>query len=556
MEKNNIAFIGVCLVFYLAYSQYLNTKYPDRFKHEEAQTTAELSHEKTSEANSSSGKASDSGSFQPLAESSIQESVSLLDPKELTLENDEVQYIFNQVLGGIEEAVLKKYFEDDKHALMKIVGSPLKIRPFLNHLSLPPKLGVLKAKRIDSRVLEFSELQDGFEIVHRYQIPEKGYGLETEFIFKNLTGAQAPLEAHVHIEKNISFVHESKGILGILPGMPALKPSVVGSFSGSIQREDIESYCKDGAKKQPILATSNNDVELFGFDLHYFLIGFSPELSKASVFARKSSYDATYLSSCDLIFQHGLNFGLINSNETASLKFKTWLGPKVTEDMTAFSSAFKTSMDFGFFNRIGEFLLDILKFVYQWFGNWGVAIILFTTLLKILFYPMTRSAHISMSQFKKLQPEMNKIKEKYKNDPEKQRVETMRFMSSHKVNPMKGCLPPLAQIPVFFAFYRVLSSSIELRHAPFFGWITDLSASDPYYITPVLLGVAMFISMKLTPTTGMDKTQERIMRILPLAFGVMMLSLPAGLVLYMLTNTLVSIAQQQWLNHKYSPKVA
>jgi len=123
-------------------------------------------------------------------------------------------------------------------------------------------------------------------------------------------------------------------------------------------------------------------------------------------------------------------------------------------------------------------------------------------------------------------------------------------MSVNKVNPMKGCLPILPQIPVFFAFYRVLSTSIDLRHASFFGWIQDLSASDPYYITPIILGVAMILQQKLTPTTGMDKAQEKMMMIMPIVFSVMMLTLPAGMVLYMLTNTIVSISQQQWLNRK------
>jgi YidC/Oxa1 family membrane protein insertase len=115
---------------------------------------------------------------------------------------------------------------------------------------------------------------------------------------------------------------------------------------------------------------------------------------------------------------------------------------------------------------------------------------------------------------------------------------------------MKGCLPILPQIPVFFAFYQVLQTSIQLRHAPFYGWIQDLAVMDPYLVTPLLMGVAMFIQQKLTPMTGMDKTQEKILMMMPIIFTVMMLTLPAGMTLYMLTNTVVGIAQQRWLNHK------
>lgn len=188
--------------------------------------------------------------------------------------------------------------------------------------------------------------------------------------------------------------------------------------------------------------------------------------------------------------------------------------------------------------------------VFDLVSNWGVAIILFTILLKLLFYPLTRAAAVSMHKMKKLQPEMTKLREKYQDDPRMQQQELMRFMSQNKVNPMKGCLPILPQIPVFFAFYRVLSTSLDLRHAPFFGWIQDLSASDPYYVTPLLMGLAMFLQQKLTPTAGMEKAQERVMMMLPLIFTLMMLTLPSGMVLYMLTNTVVSILQQQWLNHK------
>ncbi|MEZ4743629.1 MAG: membrane protein insertase YidC [Bdellovibrionota bacterium] len=183
-------------------------------------------------------------------------------------------------------------------------------------------------------------------------------------------------------------------------------------------------------------------------------------------------------------------------------------------------------------------------------GNWGWAIILVTLGLKLIFFPLNQQAAISMNKMKKLQPEMNKIREKHKDDRMAQQQEIMKFMSAHKINPMKGCLPILPQIPVFFAFYRVLSTSIELRQAPFMGWIQDLSVADPYYVTPLLLGVAMFLQQKLTPNPSMDPAQAKMMLMMPVVFTVMMLGLPSGMVLYMLVNTIVSVAQQHWLNRK------
>jgi len=183
-----------------------------------------------------------------------------------------------------------------------------------------------------------------------------------------------------------------------------------------------------------------------------------------------------------------------------------------------------------------------------------MAIIIVTLILKMAFYPLTRAAAISTKRMQKLQPEMNALKERLKDDPARQQRELMAFMSKNKVNPFKGCLPILPQVPVFIAFYNVLSQAIELRHAPFYGWLTDLSSKDPYYITPILLGIGMFLQQKLTPNPGMDKNQEKIMLFMPIIFSLMMLSLPAGMVLYMITNTLVSIAQQQWLNRRLTVK--
>jgi YidC/Oxa1 family membrane protein insertase len=155
-----------------------------------------------------------------------------------------------------------------------------------------------------------------------------------------------------------------------------------------------------------------------------------------------------------------------------------------------------------------------------------------------------------MHKMKKLNPQMAAIKEKFKDDRARQQQELMKFMGANKINPMKGCLPVLPQIPVFFAFYQVLQTSISLRHASFGLWIQDLSAMDPYFVTPLLMGVAMFVQQKLTPTSGMDKTQEKILMLMPIMFTVMMLTLPAGLTLYMLTNTVIGIAQQKWLYHR------
>jgi YidC/Oxa1 family membrane protein insertase len=243
-------------------------------------------------------------------------------------------------------------------------------------------------------------------------------------------------------------------------------------------------------------------------------------------------------------------YGLVKPGETMALKFASFFGPKQIELLAKVDPKLEQTIDFGFFAVIAKPLLLALHGIHGFVGNYGIAIILLTIILKVLFYPLVKASSTSMHKMKKLNPEMQEMREKYKDDPMKQREEMMKFWQKHKINPMKGCFPILPQIPVFFAFYQTLFRSIELRQAPLGGWIQDLSIADPYYVTPILMAAAMFVQQKLTPTTGMDKTQEKIMMLMPVMFAGMMLTLPAGLTLYMLVNSLISIGQQQYLYRK------
>jgi YidC/Oxa1 family membrane protein insertase len=201
------------------------------------------------------------------------------------------------------------------------------------------------------------------------------------------------------------------------------------------------------------------------------------------------------------------------------------------------------AVDFGFFGFLARPLLHVLKFFYGFLHNYGLAIILLTVIIKLIFWPLTQKSYTSMKGMQKLQPQMQKLREKYKNDKQRLNVELMNLYKEHRVNPLGGCLPMLVQIPVFFALYKTLLISIELRHAPFFLWIADLSAKDPYYVTPLLMGASMFVQQKLTPST-MDPMQAKLFLAMPIVFTVLFLNFPAGLVLYWLVNNLLTIGQQ------------
>jgi YidC/Oxa1 family membrane protein insertase len=237
------------------------------------------------------------------------------------------------------------------------------------------------------------------------------------------------------------------------------------------------------------------------------------------------------------------------------------MGPKEIKTLKAANPKLAKAVNFGWFDVIAQPLLVCLKFFHRFLHNYGLAIILLTVLIKILFWPLTHKSYVSMQAMKKLQPKMAKIREKYKDDKEKMNQEIMQMYRTHKVNPMGGCLPMLLQIPVFFALYRVLYSSIAMRHAPFLWWINDLSAPDRLYVgftipylggLPVLtllMGISMFVQQKMTPTSA-DPRQEKMMLMMPVVFTVFFVNFPSGLVLYWLVNNILSIGQQYYINKK------
>ena len=245
--------------------------------------------------------------------------------------------------------------------------------------------------------------------------------------------------------------------------------------------------------------------------------------------------------------------------EGASSKFTLYLGPRDLNELKRIDKNLDRIVDFGWTDIIAKPLLYLLLFFNKYVNNYGVAIILLTILVKLLFWPLTHKSQKSMKEMQKLQPHMAKIREKYKNDKQKMNQELMGLYKTYKVNPMGGCLPLLIQLPVFFALFRVLGSCIELRHAPFMLWITDLSAPDrlfnfpfkiPFMHAPygipvltLLMGASMFIQQKMTPTVG-DPAQAKMMMFLPVIFLFMFINFPSGLVLYWFVSNLLTIAQQ------------
>ena len=248
---------------------------------------------------------------------------------------------------------------------------------------------------------------------------------------------------------------------------------------------------------------------------------------------------------------------LLGPGQEKELSVSYWVGPKVRSELQAVSPQLAKSIDLGFFHIIAKGLLWLLEFFQKYVHNWGLSIILLTVLIKAVFWPLTAKSYASMEKMKKLQPHMTELREKYKDNKEQMNKEVMALYKTYGVNPASGCVPILIQLPVFFGLYQALLTSIELRHAPFIKylpgtdmlWLADLSTKDPLYITPIIMGVTMFLQQRMNPPAA-DPMQQKIMMFLPLIFTVLFLNFPAGLVLYWLVNNVLSIAQQQMMIRK------
>lgn len=233
----------------------------------------------------------------------------------------------------------------------------------------------------------------------------------------------------------------------------------------------------------------------------------------------------------------------------ATLDVPLYAGPQEQDKLAQLAPGLDLSIDYGWLTIIAVPLFWVLSWIHQFVGNWGVAIILLTVLLKLIFYPLSEASYRSMGKMRVLAPKLQKLKEQYGDDKPRMQQAMMEIYKTEKINPLGGCLPIVVQIPVFIALYWVLLASVELRHAPFMLWINDLSRPDPWFVLPVLMGATMIIQTRLNPEPP-DPVQAKIMKIMPIAFSAMFFFFPAGLVLYWLVNNVLSIAQQWNINRR------
>lgn len=339
-------------------------------------------------------------------------------------------------------------------------------------------------------------------------------------------------------------------------------------------KKDINFYAFTGAQmviNGDYLEEDNGDLEdnpthagnisFISLSIPYFMGAISPdkwpaygENNKPS-FAGKGTENVMYSTLRSPRYS-------IAPGKAMDLDFLVFYGPKDLKVLEPLGHHLDRAVDFGYMHFISKPMLAGLNFLDEYVKNYGVAIIIITILIKIVFWPLQNKSYESMKRMQKLQPQMKKIREKYKDDKQEQNQQIMQLYKTYKVNPLGGCLPMIVQIPIFIAFYKVLGSAIELRHQPFMLWINDLSAPDrlpigldiPFVgagipVLTLLMGASMFLTQKMTPSTG-DPTQQKMMMLMPVIFTVMFINFPSGLVLYWFVQNLLGIGQQYLVNRR------
>ncbi len=457
---------------------------------------------------------------------------------DVTVENDRYIATFSGNGASIKKLTLKGYHESNSKSSPNVTllgnsdPSAMSFSTLGKGFALSqqaiytPDIKNLKLSSTEKKQLVFTYVDvQGFVVRKTYSFDGSGYGinLETQLINNsgsNITGAfQSIITAPFDFDKNDGRYETYGSSLFADNGLHTDLPKDVASASKKYDKDIQWAAINDKYFLSALLSVSNSIS--------------SVELKKNS-----AGYLETVTTSPSFSVAPG---------QAVSINNKLFVGPKEIDILKSQGSSLEQSLDLGWFSSLAKPMLYSLKFFYKYVGNYGISIIIITVILKIVFFPLTHKSYKSMKGMSKIQPKMMALKEKYKNDKDSMNRAIMELYRDHKVNPLGGCLPMIVQIPVFFALYKALMYSIELRHAPFYFWITDLSAKDPYYVTPIVMGVTMFFQQKLTPS-NMDEMQQKIMLALPVVFTFMFLNFPSGLVLYWLVNNILTIGQQLYIN--------
>jgi len=367
----------------------------------------------------------------------------------------------------------------------------------------------------------------GMQVDKVYTFRRGSYVIDLNYEIRN--GGSVAIDPAAYYQ----VVHDSQSNQG-----SAMMPTFTGGAYYT-EEEKFKKVTFDDMKKANL--SKNAKDGWVGLVQHYFVSAWLPTDGAAREYYTKDLGNN--------LFSVGAvqALGSVSPGASTTLAARYYAGPQEQDRLNQVAPGLEYTVDYGWLTVIAAPLFWLLSYIQKLVHNWGVAIILLTVLIKAAFYPLSAASYRSMAQMKKVAPRLQQIKERYGNDREKLHQAMMELYKTEKINPMGGCLPILVQIPVFIALYWVLLGSVEMRHAPFMLWIHDLSAVDPYYVLPILMGATMIAQTYLNPTPP-DPIQAKMMKIMPVVFSVFFFFFPAGLVLYWLINNILSIAQQWYIN--------
>ena len=368
---------------------------------------------------------------------------------------------------------------------------------------------------------------NGVQVDKVYTFHRGSYVIDLNFEIHN--GSATAIDPSVYYQ----IVHDSESNQGT---------RMMPTFTGAAYFTGTDKFRKVSFSDMAKTNLSKNATDgWIGLVQHYFVGAWLPKDKVAR------EYYTKHLS--DKIYSMGAvsALGSVAAGASATTQARLYAGPQEQAHLQAVAPGLEYTVDYGWLTIIASPLFWVLSMIQKFVQNWGVAIILLTVMIKLAFYPLSAASYRSMAQMKELAPRLQHLKEKYGDDRQKLHEAMMHLYKTEKINPMGGCLPILIQIPVFISLYWVLLGSVEMRQAPFALWITDLTAVDPYYVLPILMGATMIIQTRLNPTPP-DPIQAKVMMIMPVVFSVFFFFFPAGLVLYWLVNNILSIAQQWHIN--------
>lgn len=524
-SQRNILLIALALVSFLLFQQWQVAKNPAPQATQQAQSTG----------------AAPAPSFSDELDPTPAQNVAA-KAKTITVSTDVLTLSIDTLGGDVVSAKLNQYSEELNSPESFVLLQNTQGHQFIAQSGLVGPQGIdvtsnnRPAYQVSADSFTLAEGQDELRIPMTYQangidytktfILKRGsYAVDVVFDVANNSGSEATLGMYAHLRQNLL---DSGGNLA----MPTYRG---GAYSTSDVR--YKKYSFDDMKDRNLSAPNDVTVNWVAMIQHYFASAWIPrDEPQAQLYSR--------------VINNLGDMGIRTPNKTiangdkAEFEATLWVGPKLQDQMAATAPNLDLVVDYGWLWFIAKPLHWLLSVIQTFVGNWGVAIICLTFIVRGAMYPLTKAQYTSMAKMRMLQPKLQAMRERIGDDRQRMSQEMMELYKKEKVNPLGGCLPILLQMPIFIALYWALMESVELRHSPFFGWIHDLSAQDPYYILPLLMGASMFVIQKMSPTTITDPMQQKIMTFMPVMFTFFFLWFPLGLVLYWLVSNIVTLIQQ------------